>query len=121
MVRQFFYLIIDHNDMIILCDFAAELLRIGDALAGGTGDLIVRIILPDVFLQKRRKHNDFIHAVVCKMHYRVAEFIAEMLLFKHGVCECEAERDTSVVVGPEHTLDEVCSAEAVLYTSAVPH
>ena len=54
------------------------------------------------------------------MHYHVAEFIAEVLLFYHGIGECEAERYSLAVEVLCDASYEVLLAHTVHYTSAVP-
>ena len=55
------------------------------------------------------------------MHYRIAEFIAEVLLFEHRVREGEAKRDTAVVEILYNGFNEVFVALSVLEASAVPY
>ena len=113
--------IVDNNNVIILFHFGIKPFSVGYTLAGGTGYLIIVVVFPDIFFQKRRSHDDLIEAVIGEAHYHIAVFIMEVFFFKDGICECKAQGDIPVI---EHFYDlsyEPLIASAELKASAVPH
>ena len=113
--------VIEHHYVVVLFHFSPESFGIGKSLAGGTGEFVARVVLPDILLKYGRYDDTLIHAVIADVHDHIAEFIAQVLLFEHGIGEGEAERYTLIVEVIGNALDEVLLAHTVHNTSAVPY
>ena len=114
-------IVIKNHDVVVLFHFSLESFGIGKALAGRAGELVVRVVLPDILLEYGGYDDTLVHAVIAYVHDHIAEFIAQMLFFKHGVGEGEAERYALIVEVTGNALDEVLLAHTVHNTSAVPN
>ena len=112
--------VIEDNYMVILFDFLVKSFRVGYSFAGGACELEAGIVLSYVVLKYGRYHDTFIHSVVGDVHYHIAEFIAEMFLFKHGIGKGKAEWYALAVEMLGNSPDEVLLAHTVHNPSAVP-
>ena len=113
--------VIEHHYVVVLFHFRSECFGIGKTLAGGAGELVARVVLPDILLEYGRYDDTLVHAVIAYVHDHIAEFIAQVLLFKHRICKGEAERYALIVEVTGNALDEVLLAHTVHNTSAVPY
>ena len=112
--------IIEDNYMVILFNFLVKSFGISYPLTGRACELEAWIVLSYVVLKYGRYHDTFVHSIVGDMHYHVAEFVAEVLLFYHGVGECEAERYALAVEILCNASYKVLLAHTVHNSSAIP-
>ena len=112
--------IIYHNYMIILFDLSIQRIGVGDALAGGACELIVRIVLSYVFFKQWRENDSLIQTVIRKLHDHIAEAVIQVLFLKHGISKSKPKRDTSLVKGAYDLLYKRGITVTAAHTASVP-
>ena len=99
--------VVVRNDyVVVLFKLRNECLLGVQTFTGGACQLVLGEIVADVLFKDFRYDDNLVETVIRKIQNQVAAFIAEVLLFKCGIGECETKRNTLVVEGLYDAFDD---------------